>query len=70
MTPIVMTAKVNVDGILHLDLPVGVAEAGNEVQITVESLAPGRMSQEQWQAFIQRTAGSIIDPEFRRWEQT
>jgi hypothetical protein len=32
----VVKAKVSSDGSLHLDLPVGVEEAGKEVQITVE----------------------------------
>lgn len=36
MYRMVVKAKVSSDGSLHLDLPVGIEEAGKEVQITVE----------------------------------
>jgi hypothetical protein len=38
MNRIVTRSKVGNDGILHLSLPDGLAEADHEVQITVESL--------------------------------
>jgi tRNA(fMet)-specific endonuclease VapC len=37
----VVKAKVSSDGSLHLDVPLGVAAAGNEVQVTVELLPSG-----------------------------
>lgn len=36
MNRMVVRAKVSSDGSLHLDLPVGMEDAGKEVQITVE----------------------------------
>jgi hypothetical protein len=65
----VIKSRVSSDGVLHLALPVGLDEANKEVQVTVEAISSAQMSQEQWRAFILRTAGSIADPEFRRWEQ-
>ena len=69
MNRIMLKSKVSSDGILHLALPVGLEEANKEVQVTVEPTPPGAMSQEEWREFVKRTAGSITDPEFRRWEQ-
>ena len=69
MDRMVLRSKIGGDGVLHLDLPVGVKDADREVQVTVELMPPAPMSQEEWRAFITRTAGSITDPLFRRWEQ-
>jgi hypothetical protein len=38
MDRIVVTTKISSDGSLRLELPVGVIEAGTEVQVTVEPL--------------------------------
>jgi len=65
----VVKSRVSSDGILHLALPMGLEEADQEVRVTVEPVSFVPMSQEEWRAFILRTAGSITDPEFRRWEQ-
>ncbi|HEY7423653.1 MAG TPA: hypothetical protein VH682_05355 [Gemmataceae bacterium] len=40
MNRMVVKTKVGNDGSLHLDLPVGLEEAGKEVQITVEPVPP------------------------------
>jgi hypothetical protein len=69
MSRIVLKAKVGGDGILHLALSIGKTEADKEVQVTVESVPKPPMSQEEWQAFVKRTAGCIADPQFRRWDQ-
>lgn len=59
MNRIVMKSKVSRDGILHLAVPIGLAEAGNEVQITVESLAPKKpMTPAEWSAWVDSMAGS------------
>ena len=51
MTRIVMKSKVGSDGVLHLSLPVGMREADQEVQVTVESVAaPKPLSQAEWSA--------------------
>jgi hypothetical protein len=40
MTPIVVKSRIGSDGVLHLHLPVGQAEADKDVRVTVESAAP------------------------------
>ncbi len=70
MNRIVVTSKVGGDGVLHLTLPVGAEEAGKEVQITVEAITSKKvMTQEEWEAWIDSTAGSIPDPTFMRHPQ-
>jgi hypothetical protein len=54
---------------LRLNLPLSRAEAGQQVRVTVEPELQPAMTVAEWHAFIDRTAGSIPDPEFRRWEQ-
>ena len=68
MSPIVPTSKVGSDGVLQLTLPLGAAEANQEVNITVEPLRP-TMSQEEWRKRVLSTAGSIPDPTFVRHDQ-
>jgi len=69
MNRIVVKSKVDSNGVLQLTLPVGLAEANREVQVTVEPVSTRIASQEEWRQFIMRTAGSITDPTFRRHEQ-
>ena len=64
-----VVSKVGSDGVLRLTVPLPAAEAGRDVKVTVEPLPRPAMTQEEWRAFILQTAGSITDPEFRRWEQ-
>ncbi len=40
MNRMVVNVRVGSDGRLHLDLPVGMEEAGREVQVTVEPAPP------------------------------
>jgi hypothetical protein len=68
MNRIVVKSRVSRDGILHLDLPVGQAEADKEVQVTVEPVSPSQMSPEEWHQFILSTAGKW-QGEFERPEQ-
>jgi hypothetical protein len=56
MTRIVVKSKVDNAGMLHLNLPVGMAEAGKDVQVTVES-AVEPMTPEEWRQFVLSTAG-------------
>lgn len=49
-------------------VPVGADEANREVQVTIES-GPAAMSQEEWRLSVEKMAGSITDPTFRRHEQ-
>lgn len=57
MNRMVIKAKIGEDGSLHLDVPVGMNDAGREVQVTVEPLAPA-VSDGEWRAWVQSMAGS------------
>jgi hypothetical protein len=58
MDRIVVKSKVNSDGILNLSVPVGLAEADKEVQVTVEPLAKNPMTQDEWRAWVDSMAGT------------
>ncbi len=59
MNRIVMKTKVSKDGVVNLSVPVGLAEADHEVQVTVESMGPRlSMSQIEWSAWVDSMAGS------------
>jgi hypothetical protein len=62
-------SRVGTDGVLRLNLPLSSAEAGQAVRVIVEPTEPLTMTREEWHAFIDRTAGSITDPTFCRWDQ-
>jgi len=68
MTRIVVTSKVGRDGVLHLTLPLGAADADKEVRVTVESVGPPAMSQEEWRRLVLETAGKW-QGDFERPEQ-
>lgn len=69
MTTRVIRSKVGADGVLHLDLPLGIQEASQEVDVIVQSVRPTKLlTQEEWKAFIDRTAGTW-QGEFERPEQ-
>ena len=67
MNRVVVTSRLDELGGLHLSL--GPADANREVQVTIESLPPPAMTQEEWRKFIFSMAGSITDPTFCRHEQ-
>lgn len=74
MTKTVVRSKIGTDGILHLALPFGIKEASQDVEVTVTPLSQKpAMSQEEWRAFIQRTAGSwkgdFVRPEQGEFEE-
>lgn len=70
MTRIEVTSTVGPDGVLTLNLPLGVAEANREVVVTVrpadEATAPDPAA---WKRLIESTAGSVTDDTFGRPEQ-
>lgn len=68
MTSVEVKSKVDADGVLHLSIPLGAADANREVRVIVEPLEEG-LSDEDWRQFVQRTAGSIPDPTFQRHPQ-
>jgi hypothetical protein len=59
MTRMVVKSIVSSDGVLHLNLPIGMSEADKEVQITVEPVTPkNKMTQKEWQAWVESMAGT------------
>ena len=68
MNRIILKSRVGGDGVLHLTLPVGEADADREVQVTVEPLPSKTMSQEEWRNSVLSTAGKW-QGEFERPEQ-
>jgi hypothetical protein len=73
MTYLEMRTRVGPDGVLTCVVPIGLAAANREVKITVEEEEPAKSapiaSAEEWQRFIDETAGSIADPTFTRQDQ-
>jgi hypothetical protein len=69
MNRMTIRSRVDADGILRVNVPVGAAEGNREVEVTIEPLEPAQMTQAQWAEFIQATAGSITDPTFVRDDQ-
>ena len=71
MNRVVLRSRVGEDGVLQIRVPIGEADADREVQVTIDPVPvdPAPMSEEEWRAFVLRTAGSITDPSFVRREQ-
>ena len=68
MNRIVVKSRVGSNGVLQLTLPVGAANANQEVQITVEPAGPPALSADEWRRRILETAGKW-QGEFERPEQ-
>lgn len=68
MTRIVLQSRVDSKGVLQVTLPMGIAEANREVQVTVEPLQATTMSQEEWRRQVLQTAGQW-QGDFERPEQ-
>ena len=64
-----LDGRVGPDGVLELRVPLGSAAANSRVHITIDTAAPRFSSQAEWEAFIQRIAGSIQDESFVRQSQ-
>ncbi len=61
MTTRVIRSKVGADGVLHLDLPLGIQEASQEVEVTVQPVSPTKaLTHDEWKLFIDTTAGSWL----------
>jgi hypothetical protein len=72
MMRVEVLSKVGPDGVLHLEVPLGVSEANREVRVIVEEVVrPGRpfRSQEEYAEWVMSLAGSITDPGFCRPDQ-
>ena len=68
MTSIEVKSKVDANGVLNLSIPIGRADANQEVRVVVEPLE-NVLSREQWRQFVRTTAGSIADSTFQRHPQ-
>jgi hypothetical protein len=68
MNRISVISRVNEKGELHLSLAVGVANANQEVQVTVEPVASATLTPEEWRAWVLSTAGKW-QGDFERPEQ-
>ncbi len=56
MNPVVVKSRVGGDGVLHVTVPLGAADAGREVKVTVEPAGPV-MTQEEWRERVIALAG-------------
>lgn len=51
-------SRVNSDGSLNLNVPLGISQANREVLVTVDSLSdPAKLSVTEWHRVIEDTAG-------------
>jgi hypothetical protein len=59
MNRVVLHSRVGADGVLHLTVPLGEAEAEREVEVTIEpALHTEGTRREDWQQFVRETAGA------------
>jgi hypothetical protein len=72
MNRIVVKSRVGSNGVLELTLPVGTADANQEVQVTVEPIRESSLSHDQWRQGILETAGKwqgdFVRPEQGEYE--
>ncbi|OKH31113.1 hypothetical protein NIES2119_29535 [[Phormidium ambiguum] IAM M-71] len=63
MKSVTLRHRVGEDGILHLDVPVGLNDAELEVTITFKKVAPTTTISEEleWKEFVEKTYGSCTD---------
>lgn len=57
MNRVVVQSRIGADGVLHLTVPIGKAEADQEVQVTIDPIAKPTMT-EEWRQFVLSTAGA------------
>jgi hypothetical protein len=58
MDRVVVHSRVGADGVLHLTVTIGKADADKEVQVTIDPVPASTMSQEEWRQFVLSTAGA------------
>jgi hypothetical protein len=68
MNRLTLKSRIGTNGVLQLEVPMGLAEADREVQVTIEPAAPSAVSREEWLRFIESTAGKW-EGEFERPDQ-
>jgi hypothetical protein len=73
MTHLELRTRIGPDGILTLNVPVGISEANREVKVIVEPAneevgLTARMTRDEWARFVDETAGAWMG-ELERPEQ-
>lgn len=69
MNRTIIKSRVGADGVLNVNVPIGVADANREVQVTIEPApTPAARSRQEYLDFLQATAGAW-QGEFERPEQ-
>ena len=59
MTRMTLSGRVSPDGVLRVNVPVGMSEADQQVRITVEPATPKQtMTQTEWAAWVDAMAGT------------
>jgi hypothetical protein len=63
MTHLELRARIGPDGMLTLNVPVGMSEANQEVKVIVESAdaavgLTAKMTRDEWARFVDETAGA------------
>ena len=72
MDSVKLRSRVGEDGVLHLDVPVGLTDAELEVTVTFKKVTPVTKTPEElgWEpGFIERTYGSCADDPLVRYPQ-
>jgi hypothetical protein len=70
MTHLEIRSKVGSDGLLVLNVPVGISQANQIVKVTVDSIADSNeASPPEWQTIIEETAGKWQGKPLERPEQ-
>jgi hypothetical protein len=72
MSRVVVHSQVGSDGVLQLTVPLGTTEAGQDVRVTIESVAKP-VTQDEWRRRVMKLAGSwrgdLERPEQGEYEQ-
>jgi hypothetical protein len=61
MDRIVIHSRVGTDGVLTLSVPIGVSDAGREVEVAIAPTRPdvlGATERDEWHRFVRETAGA------------
>ena len=68
MNRMVVRSRIDTDGVLRVNVPVGRGDADREVQLTIEPATPASASVESYADWIERVAGQW-QGEFERMPQ-
>lgn len=69
METLTVHAHTGHDGVLRIDLPVGIADVDCEIVVTIPASGVKPMTTEEWSQFIDLTAGSLATDPIERLPQ-